>query len=161
VSVKSELLALQRADKEKILRPQVALAWARRHRTSELFARLEWDDDKAADEFRLSQIRSLIQIHVVYDNRAPMMVSLTIDRHVPGGGYRSIEDVAKMPDLRELMLRDALNDLERAQVKYARVLELADVWSAVAKAKARADKRKAGSTRKKRGEDGDDGRPSA
>lgn len=103
------------------------MEWARRNRGSALHQALEWDDKKAAHEHRLSQVRGLIHVHVTTGDGTPMMISLSIDR-VSGGGYRSVEDVLAVPDLRQIMLDDALRDLQRVKAKYQHVAELNRVW---------------------------------
>ena len=128
MSIKAELLRLQQADPDNILRPVEVIEWAKDNPDSELYRSLEWDDEKAAHEFRLHQVRTLIQLHVVTENREPMLVSLSIDRKNPGGGYRSVNDVIERPDLREILLEDALAELARVQRKYEAVMTLKSVW---------------------------------
>lgn len=130
--VKKELLAL--ADGEGIIHCETVERWARNHENSALHARLEWDDTKAALQWRLSQIRQLITVHVVAEDRTPMMVSLTIDRGV-GGGYRPLTQVLSSRELSEAMLTDALAELERVRLKYGRVQALVSVWDQVDRVK--------------------------
>lgn len=127
MSIKSELLSLQHSDPQNTLHVADAVRWARENPTSLLHGALEWDDRVAAEAHRFSQVRQLIAVHVLNDEGAPMVVSLSIDRKA-GGGYRDITDVGARPDLRQIMLADALNELERVRVKYERVQELASVW---------------------------------
>lgn len=125
MSVKDELLAIQTAH-EGILNPRDVVTWAAKNKRSALYAALEWDDPTAANAHRLWQVRQLIQLHVVTENHEPLMVSLSIDRR--DGGYRSISDVVQVPNLRDIMLEDALSELNRVQAKYQRVTELTNVW---------------------------------
>jgi hypothetical protein len=134
--VKEELLALRAADASGMLRPAVALAWAKRHPNSALHAALEWDNDTAAEAHRLDQIRRLISLHVVSVEGDPLLVSLSLDR-VKGGGYRAIDDVLASRDLSAIMLADALGELERVQAKYSHVRELTAVWEQVRGARRR------------------------
>jgi hypothetical protein len=134
-TLKQELLALKEASPDKALHPAAAVEWARRHRASALYNALEWDDRKAAHEYRLSQVRTLIHVHVTTGDGEPILISLSIDRS-SGGGYRSIADVAKAPDLRQIMFDDALRDLERVKTKYRHVAELKRVWDEADAAKA-------------------------
>lgn len=127
MSIKTELLAIQQADPGHVLHVSDVKEWARENTHSALFRSIEWDNDIAAERHRDWQIRQLIQIHVISEDRTPMLVNLSIDR-VAGGGYRSVSDVIGVKDLREIMLADALAELQRVQLKYQRVTELSSVW---------------------------------
>lgn len=135
MSIRDELLAIQAASEDHILFPADVVEWARDNPKSALHGSLEWDDAKAAHEHRLSQVRRLVRLHIVQEDGTPQLVSLTFDRTNNGGGYRSISDVVKAPDLREIMLQDALEELERVQRKYARVEALSKVWNELAAVK--------------------------
>jgi hypothetical protein len=95
---------------------------------------------KAAKEHQFWQIRRLIAIHITVPDGTPQIVSLSIDRY-DGGGYRRVSDVLRDQALSEIMLRDALADLERVRLRYARVKELAAVWVAVDKVRTRTTAR--------------------
>lgn len=140
MSIKSELMRIQQANPDNILFPADVVEWAKDNPDSALFSAIEWNDQQAADAHRLWQVRQLIQLHVVEGDKTPMLVSLSIDRK-GDGGYRSISDVGERPDLREVMLADAFAELERVQLKYARVTELAKVWEETEAAKQRAPER--------------------
>ena len=51
-------------------------------------------------------------------------------------------DVLPRPDLRDIMLADALRELERMQAKYEHVSELASVWAEAERVRARQRARK-------------------
>jgi hypothetical protein len=136
--LKEELLAIQKADRKKILSPQKALVWAKANPKSELHSRLEWDNHKAADEYRLWQVRALIaDVVVTSEAREPVFVNLSTDRP-NGGGYRTVADVEKDRDLSQVMLNDALNELNRAKKRWERVKPLERVWKEVDRASAKA-----------------------
>ncbi len=126
MTIRDELLAIK--GNEELLIPQKAVDWAKANPNSALHSALPWDDAYAANQHRLHMVRQLISIHIVYAGGDRQFVSLSIDRTRDGGGYRNIDDVLPIPDLREIMLNDALKDLERIQLKYGRVKELAGVW---------------------------------
>ncbi len=95
----------------------------------------EWDQSKAANAHRLWQARHLINHHhlVVEDRQidaVSTMTSLQVDRR-SGLGYRFTTDVLARRDLREAMLSEALNDLNRVELKYRHLTELTDVWLAI------------------------------
>lgn len=92
-----------------------------------------WDDNEAAEAFRLVQARNLIRydIRVVVPSREPVRyhVSLTTDR-TKGGGYREMTKVLSDREQRAVLLRDALSELERLRTKYQTLTELVPVWDA-------------------------------
>lgn len=136
MSIETELLQVK-GSKELLLAEDVE-TWAKKHPKSELFQQLEWNDAEAGHQYRLWQIRRLIAIHISYEpDGGRRMVSLTIDRTNPGGGYRDIDDVLKTQKLYDIMLHDALVELERLQNKYERIKELEPVWQAVKKTRQR------------------------
>lgn len=136
-----ELNALKNAD--GMIVPTDVVAWAERHTRSALHAEIEWDDAVAGPKWRLQQVRMLIAVHVVDPEGHRQFVSLSIDRSA-GGGYRSVADVISKVDLREVMLNDALEDLNRMQQKYQWLQELAAVWAAAAEVEKTMRKRRTG-----------------
>lgn len=140
MTIRAELLALK--DKNGLIVPERAIAWAKKNRNSKLHGALEWDDSKAGHAYRLWQIRHLVSIHVVTVEGRREVVSLSIDRPSPGGGYRALGDVLPRPDLREVLLSDALADLDRVQLKYEDLRELSKVWAEKDKVKHKAGRAK-------------------
>jgi hypothetical protein len=125
--ISTELLKLKNQD--GVINPAGAVEWARKHQKSNLHAALEWDDSIAGERWRVFQVRQLIAIHIVDAEGARKFVSLSIDRkHDGSNGYRELGDVIGRPDLRSIMLADALADLERVQARYAKLTELAPIW---------------------------------
>lgn len=120
---------LQGLKTDGLIDARKAVAWARENPASALYGALDWDDEHAAEEHRVWQVRRLIAIHVVDTSGGRAVVSLSIDRKE--GGYRPVEDVLKRQDWRAIMLSDALADLKRVQQRYDRLTELDRVWSEV------------------------------
>ena len=94
----------------------------------------EWDDTRAAYEFRLEQARKLIRIRVRQIPDGPeepvrAYVSLRDDRG--RNGYRSITDVMSDDRLREKLLAEARCDMSLFRQKYAVLSELAQVFEAM------------------------------
>lgn len=135
--LKAELLAIQRASRDKMLHAEHVVSWAKKHPRSALHRQFEWNNSKAASEYRLWQARRLIAINVIADDGAPLLVSLSFDR-INSGGYRDVRDVVSSRELSEIMLRDALADLQRVQEKYQRVRALTTVWTAVKRVRQRS-----------------------
>lgn len=134
--LKAELLAIQKASKDRMLHAANVVAWAKRNRASALYRQFEWSDRKAGQEYRLWQARRLIAINIVTEDGGPQIVSLSFDR-AKGGGYRAVSDVLSSRNLSEIMLRDALAELQRVQERFQRVKELTSVWSEVKRVRQR------------------------
>lgn len=150
MSIKSELIKLQQ--KNGLLRPEDAIEWARSHKDSALYGAIDWNDATAAHSYRLWQVRQLIAVHVVNENNVRRMVSLSIDRVTSGGGYRALDDVMASQSLREVMLTDALAELERIKLKYETLTELAKVWVETEAVKQQQRPRRRRSSRQERPE---------
>jgi hypothetical protein len=126
-AIADELLALK--SETGVINPAGAVAWARENKKSTLHANLEWDDSIAGERWRVSQVRQLIALHITDAEGGRRFVSLSIDRrHDGSNGYRELGDVVAQPNLREIMLKDALADLERMQERYKKLSELEPVW---------------------------------
>jgi hypothetical protein len=152
--IRTELLALERRG---IIKAEDVHAWAERNPKSAIYRSLEWDNEVAGFQYRLHQIRSLITLYIVDSAGEPEMVSLSIDRVKPGGGYRHLDDVKEAPDMRLVLLGDVLVDLERLASRYGDLEELVAVWRAVAEARAAFDR---AMVRASRTRSGDATRPS-
>jgi hypothetical protein len=138
MSIETELLKIK-GNKEMLV-AEDALDWAKKNPKSALHKRLEWDDTKAGHQYRIWQVRQLIALHITYEDGERKFVSLTFDRSRQGGGYRNIDDVLRDQSLHEIMLADALSELQRVEAKYERVKELQPVWTMARKVR---DKHKA------------------
>jgi hypothetical protein len=148
MTIENELLEIK-GDRELLLVDE-AIDWAKNHPQSLLHKRLNWNDREAAQEYRRWQMRQIIATEITYEDRGRRFVSLSIDRGRDGGGYRDLDEVRHVPDLREMMLSDALNELQRMQAKYAYLNELNRVWQ---EADAVRTKRKRGRPLKPRGDE--------
>jgi len=151
MSIESELLALKNADGLLVI--EDVYGWVEQHPRSALHGALEWNDEVAGREWRLNQIRRLIYVHIKFEDGGPRLLSLSVDRHRPGGGYRDLADLIRDRDktLWDIALADALAELERLQKKYARLQQLQPVWAAVAGVRRGRGGRRAG----RRGTGGD------
>lgn len=133
MTIEAELLALTTED--GFIQPRAAMNWARNNPESELHGQLEWDDSKAADEYRLHQVRRLISIHIRDDEGRRTTISLVQDRRADGG-YRPINRVLQNAELRAMALRQALRELKRWEQRYQHIKELAGVFEAAARVEA-------------------------
>lgn len=117
-----------------VLEPERVVAAASAE-TSPLHKYFEWSDSKAAAKFRLNQARELIRVVVQYvgpeRDSVPcrVFVSLTSDRRE--GGYRVMADVLSDDVMRARLLADALEEMRRFEIKYAKLKELSRVIEAI------------------------------
>lgn len=118
---------------------------------SPLHSRFEWDDNEAAQRYRLWQARQLIAVTVEYIGSGKeailsrVFVSLTSDRR-DAAGYRTIESVMTDKDSRSELLADAMKEMETFQKKYAELKELATVFAEMRKVKQRRSNRRQSAT---------------
>lgn len=140
-AIRQELAALQQ---DGVIRPVDVVEFAKDPDTA-LHDCFEWDESKAAHEFRLEQARKLLRVFVTVDpvsNKSiRAFVSLTSDRKEPGGGYRATVDVLSDADMTRQMLSDALAELRVVQRKYKSLQALEKVWQSIddASIKAKSD----------------------
>lgn len=90
---------------------------------SPLHKSFTWNDDEAAEQWRLQQARQLIRsikIERVENTQEPRMVRFVrAFVHDPANdGYLATEDVAKLPDVRDRVLAEMRRDLQRLQSKW-------------------------------------------
>lgn len=108
---------------------------------SPLHSKFEWDDNEAAQRYRLWQARQLIAVTVEYIGSGKeavlsrVFVSLSSDRR-GDGGYRSITAVMGDQRRRSELLNDAMKEMESFQSKYAELQELASVFAAMRKVRS-------------------------
>lgn len=120
-----------------------AVVDAARDEASPLHTWFEWNESKAAHEYRLEQARRLIRRALVFvefnGTEVPVraFISLGNDRKADGGGYRTVVNVMADRDMRIDALAEAQADMERFEQKYKHLSELAEVLGAMGKARRR------------------------
>lgn len=131
--IEAELSVLYR--KHGYLRPKTVVDWARGHPRSALHGRFQWNDSKAAEEYRLWQARELItEVHAVYpDMKARQVYVSPLELRTSNAGYVALVDVMKNEELRTRFLAQALTEYRRLGEKYHDLRELAGVRSEVEK----------------------------
>jgi hypothetical protein len=97
--------------------------------THDLF---EWDDAKAAEEYRVTQARSVIRrIRIVNDETdeaqpEPAFVHVkVVSEDGVTEGYKPTSEVRATPDLHRFVLREAIEQLRGLQRRYRHLEELA------------------------------------
>ena len=129
---------------------------ASRNKKALLHEFFEWEDDVAADEFRLSQARNLVADIVIVvddapDQRIPAFVNVRInDEDEPSvRGYVDSRVVMKDAFMRERALEDAHKGLVAWTNRYSSLSELADEVTTIRRVAKKVEK-KASKTKKKR-----------
>lgn len=135
LSVRSVLTDL--ATKYGTITPQLVLEHAKSPQ-SPLHSHFEWDNDEAAESYRLLQASNLIRRVKVtilpHDGGEPQLVrafvSLQDDRDGTVG-YRPMQAVLASAELRAELLRTAKSELKAFRNKYRQLKELSDVFASM------------------------------
>jgi hypothetical protein len=136
MTIETELLAL--TDEDGFIKPHTVVDWARANRDSEIHRRLEWNDEKAAEAYRIDQARRLIVVHVRGDEGDRATISLVQDRN-SAGGYRHLNRVLENRELRLMALRQALRELRSFERRYRHIQQLARVFEEVGRVEVEAE----------------------
>lgn len=129
-------------DRDGSVTPQSFLE-ASRPEDSPTHGAFEWDDSVAAEKYRLTQSRHIINnvtVRIISDDntkpeeRHVAFVNTTDGRHNPAH-YKSVNVALADEESRDIVLRNALSELEAFQRKYASLTELSEVFSAIEKVK--------------------------
>ena len=101
-----------------------------RPETAPMHNAFEWNNEKAADAWRVHQARHIIaSIEIKTETRAPTRAYFTITRSDPT--YKHIETILRSRDETENLLKTALQELTAFQKKYSMLQELAKVFDAI------------------------------
>jgi|SRR5215472_15389160 len=95
---------------------------------SALHTHFEWNDAKAAENYRVDQARALIRcIRVIDDDdrSRPAYLSIRTDDGVTG--YRTFQDVLSSADLRQRLLEQAERDLAAWTQRYRELREIVEL----------------------------------
>lgn len=100
-----------------------------RDKKNPMFLHFEWDNDIAADAYRLDQARALIRAIQIVDEEAeggsvPAYISIN-DKS--GHSYRSIADIKGSADLQAKVLAQAEKDLEAWERRYKALSDVCEV----------------------------------
>lgn len=127
--------AVKRIERKHGACPPGLLVEAARSDRSPLHRLFEWDDNKAASDWRTHQARLIInKIRVVVDEERPAVPAFVHVREITEDGviegYMSTARVMASP-ARDGVLRDALSQLQGLRRRYEALSELAPVWEAL------------------------------
>lgn len=112
-----------------------ALTEAAQSKKSPLHELFQWDNSKAADEYRLWQARQLIASLVVRvvdsSNQTPVRAFVNVRKADGERAYVATEDARDDPFLRKQMLDRALAELVRWRAAYIALAEFSGVHDAI------------------------------
>lgn len=108
---------------------------AARSKKNPLHKAFEWDNNKAAQEYRLTQARSLIaSIEVVYEEAqavGKVRAYVNVDAEDGGRKYSQTENALSFSDIRQRILKRALSEASEWQRRYKQITELSEVFVAL------------------------------
>lgn len=120
---------LERLEAENNLTAK-ALVDANRDESAPLHNEFEWDDSIAAEAYRETQARHIINcIEIVREEAEPVRAFFNITRGEPV--YHHINAILQEKDSRDALLKAALAELICFKKKYKNLVELAKVFSAI------------------------------
>lgn len=112
--------------------PESILAFAK-NSESELHKCFEWDDVKAAEKYRLSQARKVIQLMVIRntvednDLTPKRVFQISSEKSV----YQPIKFFMENEKEYDILLKRALGELTAFKKRYSEIVELEEVMSAI------------------------------
>jgi len=92
-----------------------------------------WDDEKAAEKYRLVQARQVIRccVEKVDSLPDPVRVYVSMEPDRLEGGYRARSEVLAEAALRISLLNQAKRELRRLEAMYGQLEELATIFTAI------------------------------
>ena len=129
-----ELNSIMVQNNKNQLLPKDVVDYARKNPESELYKGFEWNDTKAAEEYRLIQARQIIyNIRVIpLEDEQKDIKSYNIEfmpfTHLPNDeGYRSTIEVYKNEETYEQLKQKAYKDLIYWRDKYSNIIEFKSI----------------------------------
>ena len=124
---------------------------AARDPTSPLHSYFDWDDNSAAEKFRLVQAGMLIRrvkLHIVRSQQTgPNVIEVRAYHSLPtsrttGDGYTPLVSMLGNDEAMQELYAAALADLEALKAKYANLVEFEAVWRAAETAATQVKRRR-------------------
>lgn len=115
-------------------KPDEIVAYARAHDKSELHKCFTWDNDKAAEKWRLHEARLIVnslRIEVIEPKKQEPVKFRMFIKTDDETGYKETLKVIQNPDEYASMLERAKNELNAFKQKYKTLKELSDVFDAI------------------------------
>lgn len=111
--------------------PEAVLEDARSE-DSPIHGDFEWDNDKAAEKYRLKQAQQMISLLVVSEDDKPNTRAF-VNTHtdIKKAAYMNVGKAMQSQDLRRVVLGNARREMIMFNSKYAKYMELAKVTNAI------------------------------
>ena len=115
---------------------------AARDEGSVLHGEFTWNDDEAAEAYRIAQAGALIRrvkFTVIRQDAKSKQVRITTTRAFQSrtsargehGGYESVQDIMADSEKREELLQQVLRELNAYRKRYADLVALGSIWAAI------------------------------
>ena len=116
---------------------------AARNPKSVLHDEFDWDDHSAADSYRLAQARALVRrvkfTIIRQSKEKPREVEMIVTRAYSSrisarsedGGYESVQTIMSDEVKREELVYQVLRELNAYRKRYADIIALSDIWTAI------------------------------
>lgn len=134
-------LAAVAAANNNLLNP-AHVVQAARDPASVLHSEFLWDDDEAADAYRIAQAGALIRrvkFTIVRQGAGPSLIQIHTTRayqsrpsqRTAEAGYESVEQIMADPAKRGELIDQVMKELAAYRKRYADLMALSDVWQAI------------------------------
>lgn len=110
-----------------VLTPELVVEESRSE-TAVLHSCFEWDDQKAADKYRVVQAHQILRTITarIPSNEGAEPVAVRAFVHIDGN-YESVAKAIVVPDMYQSLLNDAMKEMESFRQKYRNIQELSGV----------------------------------
>lgn len=122
--------------------PRELVAWAWKNKKSALHRAFDWDNDKAAEQWRIAQARAFLRLVVTVPEQSAHTVRAFVSLQGDRGsvGYRSTTEVMGNAAMRDQFIEQFLEEMRQKEIKYRQFVELAKVFAAVDEVRAKRSK---------------------
>lgn len=111
--------------------PEEVLEQARNDKNSELHKCFEWNDSIAAEKYRLSQARQIIQLLVIKPEKKEEPQVRVFQITSETNNYQPVRLFLEQPDEYKALLQRAKNELSALKARYKTLSELEKVFEAI------------------------------
>lgn len=122
---------LEQIERNSTITPENVVEYAERHKDSELYKCFEWDDNEAANKWRLQQARLVIcsiSLEIREEPRKVQRVYVSIrDKDTEERTFKSINEVLKNDKEYQQLVDKAKKELEGCKDRYTNLIEKDDL----------------------------------
>lgn len=114
-------------ERDGVIEPETVVAESQEP-SAPLHSCFEWNDEKAAHKYRITQAQNIIRAIVVVDEAKQLETRAFVNVQRE---YHPVSVVVRNPEKREILLQNALNELRWFERKYNTLQELSNVFAAI------------------------------